>query len=227
MNVFSVPMNHREAKNGAVYLLVSLFLLPYLLFAVGSIFPLSDAALNFLYFLTNFLAVIILFCQFLTRSAMDALKKPGRLLSVSFCFFLIYLAANLLVSHLILSVFPDFSNQNDSNIQQMTGQNGFLMILGTVFFVPLTEECLYRGLLFGVLRRRSRPVSFLISVPVFCMIHIIGYVGTVSAEVLLLSFLQYIPAGVFLALAYERADSIYAPILIHTAVNALGMIAAR
>ena len=227
MNDFTVPMNDREAKNGAVYLLVSLFMLPQLLFAVGNIFTLSDAVLNFLYFLLNFLAIIGIFRQFLTHSAADALKKPKRLLTVSFWFFVIYIASNLLVSYLILSLFPDFSNQNDSHIQQMAGQNGFLMILGTVFFVPLTEECLYRGLLFGLLRRCSRPAAYLVSVPVFCMIHMIGYVGSVSAEVLLLSFLQYIPAGVFLALAYERADSIYAPILIHTAVNAIGMLAMR
>ncbi len=227
MNDFTVTMNHREANNGAVYLLVSLFMLPQLLFAIGIIFPLSDAVLNFLYFLLNFLAVVWIFRKFISHSAANALTKPKRILTVSFWFFLLYIASNLLVSHLILSLYPDFSNQNDSNIQQMTGQNGFLMILGTVFFVPLTEECLYRGLLFGLLRRRSRAAAYLISVPVFCMIHIIGYVGIVPAHVLLLSFLQYVPAGVFLALAYERADSIFAPILIHTAVNALGMIAAR
>ena len=227
MNVFTVSMTRQEAKNGAVYLLVSLFMLPTLLFSMGGIFEFSDAVLNFLYFLLNFLAVVTIFRRFLIRSGADALEKPKRIFSVSFRFFLIYIVSNLLLSQLILYLYPDFSNQNDSNIQQMTGQNGFLMILGTVFFVPLTEECLYRGLLFGLMRRRSRPAAYLVSVPVFCLIHVMGYVGSVPAEVLLLSFAQYIPAGVLLALAYERADSIFAPILIHTAVNALGMIAAR
>ena len=227
MNVFTVSMTRQEAKNGAVYLLVSLFMLPTLLFSMGGIFEFSDAVLNFLYFLLNFLAVVTIFRRFLIRSGADALEKPKRIFSVSFRFFLIYIVSNLLLSQLILYLYPDFSNQNDSNIQQMTGQNGFLMILGTVFFVPLTEECLYRGLLFGLMRRRSRPAAYLVSVPVFCLIHVMGYVGSVPAGVLLLSFAQYIPAGVLLALAYERADSIFAPILIHTAVNALGMIAAR
>ena len=227
MNPFTVSIKHREAETGAIYLLFSLLALPRLLFALGGVTGLSDAVLNFIFFLLNFLAVLGIFRRYLTLSAVDALKKPRRILVVSFLFFIFYFVSNLLVNYCILSLFPDFSNRNDSNIQQMAGQNGFLMILGTVFFVPLTEECLYRGLVFGLLRQRSRLYAYLISVPVFCMIHIMGYIGAASAEVLFLSFLQYIPAGIFLALAYERADNIFAPILIHTAVNALGMALSR
>ena len=44
---------------------------------------------------------------------------------------------------------------------------------------------------------------------------------------LFLNFLQYLPAGIALCWAYEQADSIFAPILIHTAINLLAMVAMR
>ena len=44
---------------------------------------------------------------------------------------------------------------------------------------------------------------------------------------LFLSFLQYVPAGLCLAWSYEKADSIWAPILIHIAVNQMGNLAMR
>ena len=222
-------MSRREVKNSAVYLLFSLFLLPYLLSAVNGalLIPWSNVALNFLFFLVNFLAVTGILRKFLVHSGTDALKRPIGILTAAFWCLLGYLAAKFLVSRFILWVYPDFSNQNDESILQLIDQNRFLMILGTVFFVPLTEECLYRGFLFGVLRCHSRTIAYLVSVPVFCLIHMFGLIGSAPFAVTLLSFLQYIPAGIFLAYAYERADNIYAPILIHTAVNALGMIATR
>ena len=38
-----------------------------------------------------------------------------------------------------------------------------------------------------------------------------------------MAFLQYLPAGLCLAWAYTKADTIFAPILIHAAVNAVSI----
>jgi len=141
--------------------------------------------------------------------------------------YVFYIGCTWIMNFLIPLIAPGYTNANDASIAGLSRNGYFLMAIGTVVLVPPVEECLYRGLLFGLMLRRSRPAAYLVSVPVFCLIHVMGYVGSVPAGVLLLSFAQYIPAGVLLALAYERADSIFTPILIHTAVNALGMIAAR
>jgi len=66
-----------------------------------------------------------------------------------------------------------------------------------------------------------------VSMLVFAIIHIIGYIGQYSALELLMALLQYLPAGLCLAWSYTKADTIFAPILIHAAVNFLtirGMI---
>ena len=59
------------------------------------------------------------------------------------------------------------------------------------------------------------------------MIHVMGYIGQFDWLTLVLCFLQYIPAGLWLAWAYEKSDSIFAPMLIHTAINAIGIYAMR
>ena len=44
---------------------------------------------------------------------------------------------------------------------------------------------------------------------------------------LLLCFVQYLPAGLCLGWAYARADSIFAPTLMHMIINLIGMLAMR
>ena len=47
--------------------------------------------------------------------------------------------------------------------------------------------------------------------------------GQVGWTATLLCALQYLPAGVALGWTYEKADTIWAPILVHSMVNAVGM----
>ena len=95
-------------------------------------------------------------------------------------------------------------------------------VIGFAVYYGLT-----RGLVFGALHPRSRMLAYIVSTLFFSFIHVMGYIGSFSASVLLLCFLQYIPAGVMLAWAYEYSGSILAPILIHTAVNAIAIFSVR
>jgi membrane protease YdiL (CAAX protease family) len=99
------------------------------------------------------------------------------------------------------------------------------MVIGTVVLVPIVEETLYRGLIFGLLPKRI--LRYAVSVGAFCAIHVMGYIGYYEPLHLLLCFMQYIPAGLVLAYAYERSGSIFAPILIHMAINGIAMLFMR
>ena len=109
----------------------------------------------------------------------------------------------------------------------MLGTNRLLMLIGTVILVPPVEECLFRGLIFGLFHRRSRLAAYAVSSLLFCAIHVIGYIGYYEPLHLLLCFVQYLPAGLALGWAYEFSGSIYAPTLIHMAVNAIGILSMR
>ena len=62
---------------------------------------------------------------------------------------------------------------------------------------------------------------------VFASIHVIGYIGLFDWQTLCLCLAQYLPAGIALAWAYEKADTIVAPILMHITINQIGMLAMR
>ena len=53
--------------------------------------------------------------------------------------------------------------------------------------------------------------------------HVAGYVGQEALSSLAVLALEYIPAGIALAWAYEKADTIFAPILMHAVINAVSI----
>ena len=57
----------------------------------------------------------------------------------------------------------------------------------------------------------------------FAAIHTWQYALLVPWQTLLLSALQYLPAGVALGWTYEKAGNIWAPFLVHAFINALSM----
>lgn len=221
----SISMTQKEERLGWLVLALQLLILPVLLVALNTLLPipLSDAPLNFLLFALNFVAVVLVFHRFLAVSARRATANPFRCLRFAAIGLILYYAGTSLIDLLIRSVYPQFSNINDSNIQSMAQEHYGLILFGTVLLVPLTEETLFRGLIFRMLQRKSRAVAYILSTLFFGLIHIAGYIDIASSEVLVLCFLQYVPAGLFLAWAYEKADSIWAPILMHMAINQISM----
>ena len=219
----------KERGWGWGYLASQCVFLPYLLALVILLLrvEISSAVYNFLYFSVNFLSVLVIFHRFLLDSLKDAMKRLPWVLLTAAVFSGIYEAANVLLTLLLSALGLSVSNVNDASITAMTQENFLLMAIGTVFLVPVAEECLHRAAVFGSLRFRHPVAAYLVSTALFCLIHISGYWGSYPLPTLLLCFVQYVPAGLCLAAAYEVSGSIFAPILIHTAVNALGMLAMR
>ena len=225
----SFSMTRRETLLGWIYLVLSMFVLPSLL-ALGTTLlpdPLSEAQLNIVYFFLNFLCVVLIFHRFLLVSVKVLFRLPWQCLRYAALGFVLYYGAMLLVSNIILGIYPDFSNVNDAAIGEMSRENYALMAFCTVFLVPVTEEIFYRGLFFQGLQRKSRFWAYLISTLVFAAIHVTGYIGLYDLKTLLMCFIQYLPAGIALNWAYEKADTIAAPILMHITINQIGMSAMR
>jgi membrane protease YdiL (CAAX protease family) len=122
---------------------------------------------------------------------------------------------------------PGFSNINDAAIAELARANYTLMLIGVVFFAPLCEEMLYRGLIFRELLPHSKVAAYLVSMAAFAAIHVLGYIGSADVARLVLCFIQYLPAGLCLGWAYERTGTILTPIIIHACVNALGVYTMR
>ena len=227
MKNLTVQMRRTEITLGLIYIVLQVFILPVALTVINSFLPhpLSLAALNFVSFAINFICVTVIFHRYLIGSFKMLMQNPGKILSACLKGFGLYWLSSILINMLIVYIDPEFSNVNDDNIALLTNQNNLLMAVGTVFLVPVVEETLYRGVIFGQLYKRNSVIAYTVSVSVFSALHVLGYIGLYNPTHLLLCFLQYIPAGVFLAWTYVKADNIWAPVLIHMIVNQIGMLA--
>lgn len=221
-------MNTQETACGWLYLALELFVLPSVLQQLNSLLPapLSQMWMNTVFYLLNFLFVLVIFHSFLSRSLTAVGKKFGQFLKGTVLGFVGYWVCGQVLGWL-LGLVPEFVNVNDRALSEMVSSNFAVMLVGTVFLVPVVEEIFYRGLIFQGLYNRNRELAYLLSVLVFSAVHVVGYLGSASPLVLLLCFLQYIPAGLFLALAYVEADTIFAPIVIHMVINAMGIFSLR
>lgn len=218
-------MTRAETALGWIYMALQLLFLPTVLVLLNTFLqtPLDEAELNFLFFCLNFLCITVIFRKYLLRCGKISLGAPGKCLLSAAVGYGLYWALSLGVSMLILWVYPEFNNVNDAAIETMVDSNFALTAIGTILLVPVTEEVLFRGLIFQGLHHKSRILAYAVSSVAFCLPHVLGYIGLYSPLHLLLCFLQYLPAGIALAWAYERSDSIWAPVIIHTFVNLTGV----
>ena len=218
-------LTKQETVLGWIYLIFQLLLLPSILYSLNSLLRLnfSKAELNFVFFLTNFLAVLWIFHGFLSRCAQQVKQHPAYFIQAVVLGTAAYYACSHAVEQVIALLVPGFANANDASLVTQFSGNSFLLTLGTVVLVPPVEECLYRGLFFRRLYSRSPALSYVVSILGFAAIHILGFLDTYSPLELCMAVLQYVPAGLCLAWAYTKADTIFAPIAIHAIVNAVSI----
>ena len=223
-----IPLTRKEMVWGIRYLLFQTVFLSSFLGTLNWVLPvtLDRAQLNFLFFCINFGAVAVIFRRYLVQFLRLDLKAAVRIGAVSVALFGVYWVATTLLGYLLTAIEPGFANVNDQSIAAVSQENYWLMFFGTAVLVPITEECLYRGLIFRGLYDRSPALAWIISAAVFSAVHLLGYTGY-ELRTLFLCFLQYLPAGLCLAAAYRLSGSLIPPILIHAAVNTMGMIALR
>lgn len=228
MNYFP-KLTSNETVFGFIYFVLQLLIIPGILAAVNMILPnpMSEAIINAVFFAINFVAVLIIFRKFLAANFSPLKENPWMVLRWAGIGFLVYMAGNTLFSLVVTALMPDFANINDAVIMEMVQENYGLMTVGTVLLVPVAEECFYRGLIFRNLYDRHPILAYGISMAIFSLAHVAGYILLEDPGTLALCFVQYLPAGFALAWTYRRSGSIFASILIHMTVNQTGMLLMR
>ncbi len=222
-------LTQKELSWGIRYLLFQTVFLSRLLTLLNGFLPapMSEVWLNFLYFSINLAVAFGILRRFLKGFFPITCKQLLRIFGISILFFGVYCGLSLSLKQLLTYVKADHFNINDRVIAALLRENFPLMAISTVILVPVAEECFFRGVLFRGIYSRSPGAAWGISVTLFCFLHVMNYIGTASSLSLFLCFLQYIPAGVCLAAAYRLSGSLLCPILIHAAVNAVGLLTLR
>lgn len=220
MNI--ITMNKKEQLLTGIYFLFQQLLLTPILLSLP--LPLTLAQLEFVYFVTNFLLTLLICRKFLWQNIRYFSKN---FVPTVFAGLVVYHLSSTAVGILIQWYMPEFFNVNDSSIGILAASDFWLTAVSVVLLVPITEEVMYRGLLFGCLYRRSKWAAYFVSALVFSAVHVVGYIGQYSPVQLLLCLLQYIPASLCLGWAYAHTGNLFAPVLIHTIINAIGNAAMR
>lgn len=225
----SASLESREISRGWVYFLLEMTVIPSVLGYFVDFLGVKNPSLwiNFLYFLLNFLACGWIFYRFLRENLTLAGKNLGHFWGLSLAGTVLAIGGNWVLGWVFQASVPGFMNPNDSAVQAMVVGNPLVMALGVVVLVPLAEECFFRGLLFQTLHAKNRYLAYGVSVVSFCAVHILSHLADAQPFVLFLCFLQYVPAALALCWAYERSDSFFCPIVIHAAVNAVGILSWR
>ena len=227
--IFSTKPSRRETLWGGIYLVLYMTVLPLAVpLAVMFLFPGLDAArINFVYFTLNFAATAVIFRKFLIQSVRDAFLAGLPTVKYALLGYLGSIMLTGMMVSAILEMYPEFMSVNDNAIHTMVDQNRALMFLGAVVLAPVTEELLFRGLIFRGLYGRSPLAAHLVSMGLFSLIHVSGYVGMYDAKLLFFCFLQYLPAACCLNFTYQQSGTILSPILMHMATNLVAMLATR
>ena len=232
-------LSYKKISAGWRYLLFeTVFLPPILSLILQLVFRCTDSAiLNFAYFSVNFTAVAVLFRQFwadsfraLPNKLPAVVGKAALALGISKLaeLALAWLSYSLLPQYYILSdLAPRLINLNDQAIYGMLDQHFLLIAIGTVILVPPAEEMLYRGVMFRSLRGRFPRLSYVFSALLFALVHVMGYLSCGDIVYIALMLSQYLIPGLILARLYAGTGSIFAPIAMHIAYNALAILLSR
>ncbi len=177
---------------------------------------------NILYQICTLIPLIILLHNVLLQSVHDV-KERGIgnffvwLLLGYFAFF-----ATTIVFGLIENLFVGGSatSQNQAGINDMVSGGVLPLIFVSVFLAPLTEELLFRGILFRLIRPAGRIPAILASGLLFGFIHVSDYVFAGDFHELLY-MISYVGMGLALSTIYELRRNLLSTIFIHMMQNAL------
>lgn len=220
---FENQMTRTQTLLGWLYLLVHVAVIPALLnlYQLHTPDPLSDTAANLIYYGVGIVFCLTVMFSFL-RGGFDVLADNLRLciLSLLLAFMIDYAlsGAAALVLMLIEGVVENPNNEQIMELAQ-TDPGGIKSI--TIFLVPIVEEVLFRGAVFGCVRTRSRGWAYVVSALLFSLYHVWQFAAQDPA--MLVYAVQYLPLSIVLAWLYERSGTIWTSIFFHMGINALSI----
>lgn len=223
----TVPFVHRMSRLqtvlGWIYLPLHIAVLPLLLGLYAAVSPeeIGDAAINLIYFGCGIGFVLLVMLSYL-RAEFDALlDRPAwcaatALVSAGWLWLLSFAMGLVL---LLLPELPE--NPNNAEVMSLAGQERGVTLALTIFIGPIVEEVLFRGTVFGSLRRFGAFPAYAASTALFALYHVWQYALLGGDWGVLLYALQYLPVSIVLAWSYARSGSLWLPIFFHMGYNAL------
>ncbi len=186
------------------------------------LFPgLSAANLNFGIYVIGTLVLSLLCLGFLRRDFDRVWERPLFVLGQAALGCLILLAICYAVSVLLRPFLPE-TNPNNQALVSMARSARARMTVTILVLAPLVEELMFRGGVFGLLRRWSRAAAYAVSMLLFALPHVLSYAVEDPSYWPLL--LQYLAAGFLLCRSYEKTECIWTSIVLHMLNNGVTLL---
>ena len=223
-------MDRTERVAGPIFFLVYLLVLPLL---AGRIFDFLEVTLgttigaslrNVLYYYLLFAVTVLLFHSYLARTSSRFLDNLNLSLSTLLLGLLVFYGANELFYRVCNVLFDSRTNLNDTAIAAQVASAPRMTALIVVLLAPFVEEVLFRGLVFGCLKDRSRIFAYLLSCALFALLYVWNAAVSQWDLGYLILMLQYLVPGLVFAWAHEHSGTLWTSILLHALVNALSLL---
>jgi Predicted protease of the Abi (CAAX) family len=222
-------MSAGEQVAGTVFFMIYLLALP---FAAGRLFRLAGVLLgttissslqNVVTYYILFAVTVIIFHGFLGRTTAALADRAGAALRALGAGIVALYGLNELVYRLTNLLLGNRTNLNDVAVSAQIASAPRSTLLVVILLAPFVEEVLFRGLVFGNLREKSRLLAYALSCVLFALMHVWQYaLGNQDATYLLL-MVQYLAPGLVLAWAYDYSGTLWSSVGLHIAVNALSV----
>ena len=220
-------MTYGEQIAGVVFFVIYLLVLPFvtnpLFDLAGRLLAVSISAAmrDVLYYYILFAVTIIIFHGFLARTSRHLMDNLGGACKTAAAGLVGLYGLNELVYRLTNLIFTNRTNLNDTTISAQIHDAPHMTLLIVIVLAPFVEEVLFRGLVFGNLKGKSRGVAYLVSCALFALLHVWQFAVVERDVTYFLLMIQYLVPGVVLAWAYEHSGTLWTSIGVHAVANAL------
>nr|WP_326186451.1 type II CAAX endopeptidase family protein [uncultured Oscillibacter sp.] len=222
-------MTAGEQIAGVIFFVIYLLVLP---FAAAPLFRLAGGLLgvtisaamqNIIYYYVLFAVTVIIFHGFLARTSRYLAENLGGACKTLVIGLIGLYGLNELVYRLTNLVFTNHTNLNDTTISAQIDDAPHMTLLIVILLAPFVEEVLFRGLVFGNLKHKSRAVAYLVSCLLFALLHVWQFAVVNQDITYFLLMVQYLVPGLVLAWAYEHSGTLWTSISLHAVANALSV----
>ncbi len=220
---FIEKFDKNEKKKGSILFILYILIIIFggnILGLLGNQFLISNT--TFVCYCILSITILILFGNILKDSMIKLRIRIARKLIVLFAIGFITIVF-MLISSIVISNL-NIINQNQVEVDYALTNQRTLMLITTCLLAPITEEIVYRYILFRTIRKYSIVLSHLITSLLFGFLHVWFYVIIEKNLVSILTMLPTFFIGLGCSILYDKTKNIIFPILLHIAINMMSSL---
>ncbi|MBQ9330768.1 MAG: CPBP family intramembrane metalloprotease [Oscillibacter sp.] len=222
-------MTPGEQIAGVVFFVIYLLVLPL---TARTLFHWAEALLdvspsrsteNALYYYILFAVTLVIFHKFLSATSRRLADNFGEAVKTAAIGLVALYGLNELMYRVTGALLANRTNLNDTAISARIDGAPHMTGLIVIFLAPFVEEVLFRGLVFGNLKGRSRLLAYAVSCFLFSLLHVWQFALVGRDITYFLLCLQYLVPGLVLCWVYDHSGTLWASIAVHAGANALAV----